>query len=219
MTLDECYLKHRGTSVPSFDGNPADNGQCVAWALTVRTEVYELPVRYGNAINWWTTRGTDIDYFDYVPYTVGNYPKKGDFVVWGTEVGSQFGHIDSCAEDGNGSGFLGYDSNWSDVPVLKTIHHDYSLGVLGYIRLKEKRMNPNDGDVINLYQYANGRPATPEEIAVYTNKTWNAPDGLLYGKFVVDFLNMKKQLETANAQLVTAGNAPQKLAQIKEIVS
>jgi hypothetical protein len=54
---------------------------------------------------------------------------------------------------------------------------------------------------------------------VYTNKTWNAPDGLLYGKFVVDFLNMKKQLETANAQLVTAGNAPQKLAQIKEIVS
>jgi len=56
---------------------------------------------------------------------------------------------------------------------------------------------PNAGDVHNAYLQANGRKATPEEVKVYTNKTWNAPDGLYYGKIYRDFENTQKALKEA----------------------
>jgi|SRR6185312_4631469 len=148
VSLVDLYHQYQGTAIPSFDGNQKNNGQCVQWALMVRTKRDGLPVRYGNAIDWWTNRGSDVDHYDYIPHAFGIYPKTGDYVVWGAGVGSQFGHIDICAFDGNPVGFLGYDSNWLDIPKLTTVQHDYSLGILGYIRLKGQDMF-NEGDRVN----------------------------------------------------------------------
>jgi hypothetical protein len=52
---------------------------------------------------------------------------------------------------------------------------------------------PNEGDVHNAYLQANGRKATPEEVKIYTSKPWSAPDGLYYGKTLVDLKEAKIQ--------------------------
>ena len=54
--------------------------------------------------------------------------------------------------------------------------------------VKENDM-PNDGDIDNAYLRANHRKATEEEKAFYRSKPWSAPDGLFYGKTLVDFEN------------------------------
>lgn len=54
------------------------------------------------------------------------------------------------------------------------------------VKVVEEETVPNSGDVHNAYQIANGRMATDQEVAIYTNKPWSAPDGLLYGKVFVD---------------------------------
>lgn len=149
MTTDELYQQYQGTSIPSFDGDSANNGQCEQWYLMVRTKRDGLPVVYGNAIDRWLQQ--EPDHYDYIPIAPGVYPKKDDYVVWGAGVGSSAGHIDVCAQDGNASGFLGYDSNWGDVPILKTIQHNYGFGILGYVRRKGSNMSDLvNGDIDNL---------------------------------------------------------------------
>lgn len=138
--LNTLYTEYQGTSIPSFDGDSANNGQCEQWALMVRTKRDGLPIRYGNAIDWWTDRGDDVNTYDYIAYAPGVYPQSGDYVVWGSGVGSSAGHIDLCAVSGTASGFTGYDSNWEDIPKLTTIQHNYEFGILGYIRLKGEDM-------------------------------------------------------------------------------
>lgn len=152
IPLENLYQQYKNTSIASFDGNSANNGQCVQWALMVRTKRDNLPVRYGNAIDWWLDRDNDPEDYEYIAYSVGVYPKEGDYVVWGAGVGSSAGHIDLCAKDGNQQGFVGYDSNWEDKPTLQTVQHNYSFGVLGYIRLKENIMERayDDGDAVNI---------------------------------------------------------------------
>lgn len=54
---------------------------------------------------------------------------------------------------------------------------------------KETVPMPNDGDIDNAYLRANHRKATEEEKAFYRSKPWSAPDGLFYGKTLVDFEN------------------------------
>lgn len=140
MDLTALYNQYQGTSIASFDGNPANNGQCEQWALMVRTKREGLPIRYGNAIDWWTDRGDDVNTYDYIAFAPGVYPQSGDYVVWGSGVGSSAGHIDLCAVSGTASGFTGYDSNWEDIPKLTIIQHNYEFGILGYIRLKGEDM-------------------------------------------------------------------------------
>jgi len=56
--------------------------------------------------------------------------------------------------------------------------------------------NPNAGDVTNAYA-AVGETAQPADIQVYINKPWNAPDGLYYGKTLVDLKNLQNALAEA----------------------
>lgn len=145
MTLTEAYNQNVGTSIASPDGNPADAGQCVSWADYVLKNVYNHAYLYANAIDWWQNPGLS-DTFDFISYVSGVYPKTGDFVIWGSGVGSQYGHVDVCAVDGTSSGFTGYDSNWEDIPKLSTIQHNYEYGILGYIRLKS---NQGETDMVD----------------------------------------------------------------------
>lgn len=143
MTLSQAFDQKAGTSIPSPDNLPQDAGQCVSWADYVLNNVYGFPYVYANAIDWWKNPQLAPD-FNFIPFAPGVYPQAGDFVVWGSGVGSQYGHIDLCAIDGDESGFTGYDSNWGDLPTLREIQHNYAFGILGYIRL---------GDVVNQEQY------------------------------------------------------------------
>lgn len=56
---------------------------------------------------------------------------------------------------------------------------------------------PNEGDVHNVYLEFNNRKATPEEVKVYTSKSWSAGDGLYYGKVVPEVRHLKKALGEA----------------------
>ncbi len=68
-----------------------------------------------------------------------------------------------------------------------------------------EEMYPNSGDVNNAYLKANGRTATDQEVAVYTSKPWNAPDGLLYGKVFVDLVSAEQATKPTNATVLAPG--------------
>lgn len=156
MTTDQLYQQYEGTSIPSFDGNPANNGQCEQWYLMVRTKRDGLGVVSGNAIDRWYDQEPE---YLYISFATGIYPRKDDYVVWGTGVGSQYGHIDVCAQDGNAGGFVGYDSNWGGSKILQTINHNYNFGILGYVRFKGGTMDKitkdqeNSCAVMQTYSY------------------------------------------------------------------
>lgn len=136
MTLDQCYAKYQGQSVLVPGAQEIYRGQCAQWADLVLNEVYGMPYRWGDdadAINWWLDPGTLLAQFIQVPPGVA---KKGDFVVWGTGVGSVDGHIDVCMQDGSPSGFKGADTNWAGNKTVHMVQHDYKY-VLGYLRPKE----------------------------------------------------------------------------------
>lgn len=63
-------------------------------------------------------------------------PKKGDIVVWGTGVGSEYGHIAIATGEGSKSNFYSYDLNWESKSVHK-VNHNYS-GFLGVLRAKDQ---------------------------------------------------------------------------------
>lgn len=85
---------------------------------------------------------------------------------------------------------------WSDGKVYNSIsdytsnHYPKYVGWGESINdikvIKQGEDMPNSGDVDNAYLTANGRVATDEEKKVYTSKPWSAPDGLYYGKVLVD---------------------------------
>lgn len=196
ITTDQLYQQYGGTSIPSFDGDPKNNGQCEQWYLMVRTKRDGLPVVFGNAIDRWYTQ--EPQQYDYIPIAAGVYPKKDDYVVWGPGVGSSAGHIDVCAEDGTATGFVGYDSNWEDVPTLRTIQHDYSLGILGYVRVKGAVMGPTQTEVIDAFaQYGAGTP-TAQQIKDYTSNPWTS----LLNDLLV-FVNDRLQASLVNEQKLT----------------
>jgi murein DD-endopeptidase MepM/ murein hydrolase activator NlpD len=88
-----------------------------------------------------------------------------------------------------GKGVTGSHVHWGvakkTIPNI-TSFNDYINPESTLSSNKEHDM-PNEGDVHNTYQKANGRNATPEEVQYYITKTWNQPDGLYYGKTLVDW--------------------------------
>lgn len=73
----------------------------------------------------------------------------------------------------------------------------------------EENMKPNDGDVHNAYLKFQNRKATDAEVKFYTDKTWNAPDGLYYGKIFPETKSLqdavKKYSDAANFATGVAG--------------
>lgn len=114
-------------------------------------------------------------------------------------VTENYGHINVQLPNG---------TVWSDGNIYASID-DYTSkkfpkfvgwgeSVNDYQIIQGENDMPNDGDVINVYQLLNGRPATAEEQQVYTTKSWSAPDGLFYGKIEVDIKNLQQAV--ANEQ-------------------
>ena len=167
MTLLACYQEYEGLSV-DIDGVPADAGQCVQWAELVLNLVYGLPYFFApGAIDWWENTSGSLLNFDKIPYTPSMQIKAGDFVIYGTGVGSVFGHIDVAAEDGTGTSYIGYDSNWGRDLTVHTVNHNdsYNQYILGILRIKEANVAQlQPGDIDRAIKGMLGRQPTAEEL-------------------------------------------------------
>lgn len=143
MTLDQEYAQYQGQSVLVPGADPADRGQCFMWFDYVLHDVYGQPYFFSNgAIDIWDAPGVLLDTFDKIPYDPNMMIQKGDIVVYGTGVGSDFGHVDIAAQDGIGASYVGYDSNWGHNLTVHTVNHNdaYNQYILGVLRLKGENM-------------------------------------------------------------------------------
>lgn len=174
MTLSEAYTENQGEPILVPGGGEGNAGQCEQWADYVLYNVDGKPYLYTpGAINWWQNPTLAAEGFTFIPFAQGVYPQVGDFVIYGTGVGSQYGHVSVCAENGNSSGFVGYDSNWEDSGVLQTITHDYTYDILGYIRLEEDVPDIfNAGDAQNVTNSLLGASTPPSWITSQIGQTY-----------------------------------------------
>lgn len=137
---DLLYQKYAGQSL-SYDGIPANRGECVQWVEYVLTDSqygYGLAPFWGNAVDWWYNYGGSLLAFDKI--TDGSI-KKGDIVVFNQNVGSIYGHIDMAMGDGSVDQFTGSDQNWSGNKTVHLVNHVGSQYVLGVLRLKGSDMS------------------------------------------------------------------------------
>lgn len=136
------YQKYAGQKL-SYDGIPANAGQCVQWAEYVLTDSqygYGLQPFYGNAVDWWGKFGGVLaKNFDQIS---DGYVKAGDFVIFNSLVGSVYGHIDMALQDGTYAQFLGADSNWAGNLTVHQVNHVGAQYIIGTLRLRETIMQP-----------------------------------------------------------------------------
>jgi hypothetical protein len=113
------------------------------WFDFVLHDVYGLPYFYApGAIDIWQTPGSLVNNFFLIGYSPTLAINKGDIVVYDGGVGSPYGHVSIAAQDGVGSNYVGYDSNWGDSKILQTITHNdrFNSAIIGILRSKEANM-------------------------------------------------------------------------------
>lgn len=169
---------------------PVGSGQCGELVDLYLIDCFGNHTAYNDAKDYW---------FNGIPgFVAVTDPQAGDIAVYNAHGTYTEGHI--AIYVGNGEVFeQNADPDGSSPHTFPRA----TTYLLGYLRSEGENMNPNAGDVINAYQLINGRPATPEEQAAYTAKSWSAPDGLFYGKILIDIQNLQK------AQSATFSPAPQ----------
>lgn len=100
MTLGDFVKKYNGTPV-DFDG--AFQAQCVDLFRQYCRDVLEIP-HTGAVIGardlyiGYLKMPLERAYFDRIPYTGDNKPKKGDVLVWEGSPGNKYGHVAICLE-------------------------------------------------------------------------------------------------------------------------
>jgi len=212
ITIDQEYAKYKGQSV-LVPGEPeSERGQCVQWADYVLHDVYGLPYHYGNAIDWWNNP-KELLTENFNKISDGSI-KKGDFVIFNTNVGSVYGHIDVAMQDGSFNNFQGSDSNWGGNKTVHLVQHN--AYVLGALRKKgsSNMLYPNEGDLINAYNSTGwpGHPPNGNDIAYWTkgtnNPNWNkgadqVQKDLLYA--VMGYVNTHKPTQPVNATKLGPG--------------
>lgn len=173
----QAVINKFGGQSLSYDGIPANRGQCVQpieFILTDRQVGYGLAPFWGNAIDWWNSfSGVLAANFDRIPISQDK-PKAGDFVVYNSGVGSIYGHIDFCIQDGNASGFVAYDSNWGKDLTFHRVQHNYNA-VIGSLRRKgqvvDDMVKPSEADVYSGFrQFLGKEPANPAEVQFYLDR-------------------------------------------------
>lgn len=141
FNADLLYQKYAGQTL-SYDGIPANAGQCVQWVEYVLTDGqygYGLQPFFGNAIDWFNGfAGVLAKNFDRLQ---DGTIKKGDIVIFNQNVGSVYGHIDMAMSDGNYNQFTGADSNWAGNKTVHLVNHVGSQYILGVLRLKGSDMS------------------------------------------------------------------------------
>lgn len=185
MSIQDVFNKYKGQSLLVPGADPADAGQCVQAADYFLHEAYGLPYVWLNAIDWYRNPDANLKTnFDFIPYSPTMPIKIGDFVIYGTGVGSPYGHISTAIQDGQGNNYLGGDSNWGHNLTLHAQPHNdsYNQYILGILRRKgnngvmaDSTLTPEEIDLA--IKIAFNRPASSDEIKRFTGA--NTKDVLL----------------------------------------
>lgn len=184
MDLDELFSQWQGQTIPASlvgDSDASDNGQCFIWFDLVLNKVYGQPFFHASgAIDIWETPGVLKNSFTLIPYSPNMSVPKGAIVVYGTGVGSQFGHVSVAAENGIGSDYVGYDSNWGDSKKLEQITHNdkFNATILGILVFEEEDVKPTSDEVAAFYQAVAGRQPTESELETAVGLQW--PDWIKF---------------------------------------
>lgn len=143
MRQSRFVLKYNNKVGVSYDGVPADRGQCVQlvelkWLEVDDKSRKEIPL-YPDAATYWEKGVKFCRKITHVPGKT--FPKRGDVVVFDRKLPGSggHGHIDIALNDGNSKkmDYVGFDSNWIPLKATKVRHSltKYSH-VLGYLRIK-----------------------------------------------------------------------------------
>lgn len=127
MTLDEFVNKYNGQKL-DVDGQYP--GQCVDLAKAWTTNLGYSGC-HGNAIDWKQNASATLTWTDNTPTGV---PKAGDLVVWGSGIGSIYGHI-AIFVSGNTNSFVSFDQNYPTGSPCKKVTHNYNA-VKGWLHPK-----------------------------------------------------------------------------------
>jgi hypothetical protein len=178
MTLNTWFATYQGKSL-LVPGEPvSETGQCVQAADIALNLVYGLPYHYGNAIDWWNYPGELVNNFNLIN---DGTIQKGDFVVYGTGVGSPFGHIDIALQNGSKSSYIGADSNWNKNLTVHTVNHNdqYNQYILGVLRNKSNNGGnmpdnsiPTSTQIGEEFQALAGRQPTQDELNLFVGLNW-----------------------------------------------
>ncbi len=194
MTLDQEFAQYQGQSV-LVPGEPEpERGQCVQWADFVLRDVYNLPYHYGNAIDWWFAPGDLLNHFDQI--TDGSI-RKGDFVIFNTQVGSVYGHIDVAMQDGSVGAFQGSDSNWGGNLTVHLVQHNNANYIFGSLRLKGADMDKIDVNLSRVLSHGilarNGLKGRAYSLDGSVGDPWVGGD--LTAQFIMDLFNSPEAQE------------------------
>lgn len=148
MTVDQWYNSRQGQSLLVPGAAEADRGQCVQAADYALNEIYGLAYVWANAIDWWNSAQV-LQNFDQI--TDGSV-KKGDFVIFNSNVGSVYGHVDLAMADGTIDNLTGADSNWGGNKTVHLVNHVGRQYVVGSLRLKGSQVSNmiNDADIAQI---------------------------------------------------------------------
>ena len=154
MTIDQFIKQFNGQKV-DYDG--AFGYQCVDLANFYLWKVYGIrPGIAGivGAVDIFTNKGAFVStkHADYIPYSKGFVPIKGDIIIWGSNVRNgaltgRFGHV-GIVVSADSNGFKSLDQNWgyngtksgSGIGTKKTEIENHSYeGIIGVVRMKQSQ--------------------------------------------------------------------------------
>lgn len=209
-SIQDVYNKYQGQSLLVPGADPSDAGQCVQAADYFIHEAFGLPYVWLNAIDFWNNPDANLKAnFDFIPYSPTMPIKIGDFVIYGSGVGSVYGHISTAIQDGVGSNYVGGDSNWAHNLTLHTQPHNdsYNQYILGILRLKSNNGEDMVTDPITTlaYQIAFNRSPAQGEL-----DTWR-------GKPVADLLtSLLANNETERSKAANFDNVQTQLTKLQQ---
>lgn len=125
MTTNEFFKQWNGKKL---DADGVYGAQCVDVIKQYFKDVLNVPVRKGNALDYWV----DIPGFKRIGWIPGTSPRPGDIVVWDKTPTNPYGHIGICVWS-RAHDFSSFEQNF---PIGSPCHfqeHNY-VGVLGWLR-------------------------------------------------------------------------------------
>lgn len=126
-----------GTFVNTYNGTRVGTGQCVALIKQYESDVLGLtPQAVGNAHDYYDNfENTPFLYnnFTKIPRNGSNTPQPGDVVVWNTNVGDGYGHIDIAYMNISTQSFTSFAQNWNSYKKCSIDSHTYN-NVSGWLR-------------------------------------------------------------------------------------
>ena len=138
--FDSFIKAHLGKAM-DYDG--VAGCQCIDLCKYYLKEVFDLESgAWGDAHCWYENYNnipTLKNNFTRIANTPSFVPKKGDIMVWGSNLSSSgHGHVALCDGKGDTNYFYSYDNNWTGNHDATTrIKHDYRA-VLGVLRPKDQ---------------------------------------------------------------------------------